>query len=509
MLPRWFWILVLLLVPSQVMAANHYIRAAAIGTADGSDWTNAYTTLPAALTRGDVYYIASGAYGSYLFDDAVSGVLTIEVRAATIADHGTATGWSDAFAGVATFACASSCGVIFDIQQSYFILNGASRTSNWQSGHGLKVSNVNLNATTAAVRVGQNYIGNTWYNNITLQFIDIDGSHAINDTFPTEAGLQIGSGSQNVTVEYAYIHDTGGPTLFMRGPGSTTDPPGAGFRFTDTILVQYSYLARNYSSVVKHAEGCSCSDGIKNLTIRYNYWFDNMGTSIFATPSGGTWQTGNQFNGPWSIYGNVLGYTQNPAYCGLGGGAIALFDVAFSGDVFFVNNTITHMRDGGDGCPGTGTGRVIVGGINTAHAQNIYYYNNLVWNSEPISFFQPTTGTAIMDYNAYYDETSTDDVSANKQIATGNPFTNWLANTPGSDFTPVANTNTGLNLNTLVPGNALDMNARARTTWTRGAFEFNGNSPPPFPDPPSGGSFLSSQRPASQARSAAGARTSR
>ena len=44
--------------------ANRYVREAAAGANDGTDWTNAYTTLPASLTRGDTYYVADGAYGT-------------------------------------------------------------------------------------------------------------------------------------------------------------------------------------------------------------------------------------------------------------------------------------------------------------------------------------------------------------------------------------------------------------------------------------------------------------
>ena len=34
-------------------AANHYIRAGATGANNGSDWTHAFTTIPATLVRGD------------------------------------------------------------------------------------------------------------------------------------------------------------------------------------------------------------------------------------------------------------------------------------------------------------------------------------------------------------------------------------------------------------------------------------------------------------------------
>src|SRR4051812_1910841 len=41
--------------------ANRYVYSGAAGTATGADWTNAHTTLTAAITSGaagDVYYVA-------------------------------------------------------------------------------------------------------------------------------------------------------------------------------------------------------------------------------------------------------------------------------------------------------------------------------------------------------------------------------------------------------------------------------------------------------------------
>src|SRR4030043_1400540 len=75
----------------------YYVRAGATGANNGSDWNNAFTTLPATLVRGTTYYIADGNYASYTFDDAVSGTTLITVKKATVADHGTETG------GVSTY----------------------------------------------------------------------------------------------------------------------------------------------------------------------------------------------------------------------------------------------------------------------------------------------------------------------------------------------------------------------------------------------------------------------
>jgi hypothetical protein len=82
-----------------------YVRAGATGAGTGADWTNAYSTLPASLTRGATYYVAAGTYGGYTFNGAASGTTPITVRKATIADHGSSTGWLDSYGqGAATLS---------------------------------------------------------------------------------------------------------------------------------------------------------------------------------------------------------------------------------------------------------------------------------------------------------------------------------------------------------------------------------------------------------------------
>jgi hypothetical protein len=99
----------LILIATPVSAANVYVRVGAAGAATGADWTDAYTALPSVLVRGNTYYIADGTYGAYTFDDAVSGTSVITIRKATVASHGTETGWDNTYGdGVTTFAGAST-----------------------------------------------------------------------------------------------------------------------------------------------------------------------------------------------------------------------------------------------------------------------------------------------------------------------------------------------------------------------------------------------------------------
>ena len=68
-------------------AANQYVRAGAAGMNNGTDWTNAYTSLPSTLVRGDTYYIADGTYGSRTLSTPASAALLITIKKATSTDH--------------------------------------------------------------------------------------------------------------------------------------------------------------------------------------------------------------------------------------------------------------------------------------------------------------------------------------------------------------------------------------------------------------------------------------
>ena len=75
----------------------HYVRAGAAGS--GADWADAMPTLPDALERGHVYFVAAGDYPGYTFDDPEAGDAEIRVLRASDDDHGTDVGWDPAYAG--------------------------------------------------------------------------------------------------------------------------------------------------------------------------------------------------------------------------------------------------------------------------------------------------------------------------------------------------------------------------------------------------------------------------
>ena len=166
-------------------AATYYVRAGASGTQNGSEWNDAYSSLPSNLIRGATYYIADGSYSGYIFDD--SGTTPITIKKATIADHGTNTGWSDTMGdGQATFGT-------LDIRVSGIILDGNTRNeSNWanESSYGFKIN--------TEIRTSTFDTGGFCPDNVTIKYSSIGGSpsskaddaiylggfHVLNGLFP-------------------------------------------------------------------------------------------------------------------------------------------------------------------------------------------------------------------------------------------------------------------------------------------------------------------------------------
>jgi len=117
-----------------INAQNYYVRSnAAGGNNDGSDWNNAFDTLPDVLVRGATYYLADGTYESYIFDDAEVGTQYITIKKAIESDHGTDVGWQASYGdGQALFDK-----LIFST--SYWVFDGQKRDDDWESEYGFKI----------------------------------------------------------------------------------------------------------------------------------------------------------------------------------------------------------------------------------------------------------------------------------------------------------------------------------------------------------------------------------
>jgi hypothetical protein len=215
-----------------------------------------------------------------------------------------------------------------------------------------------------------------------------------------------------------------------------------------------------------------------------------IGTAYIATPSGASYNSGNGPNGPWMIYGNVFMATtagRSSPHCGTGDGMFAAFDTTFSGDVYFLNNTIAGMS----GCQADNNGLGLGLGFNTP-MQHLYFENNLFWNTDVVTVI-PTGTTSwngatftgvVSSYTTWSqipDSSASSDTDANKQILSADPFTN----SSSAIWTLAQDTAAGASTHALLPGNDYDMNGVARGSngvWDRGALQIaatSGAPPPP------------------------------
>lgn len=238
--------------------ANHYVRQGATGTGSGNDWTNAYTTLPATLTRGDTYYIADGTYGSYTFDDVVLGTLVITVKKATIADHGTETGWADSYGDGQ-----AAMGAQLRFNTSYFVVDGNS--PNWS--YGLTINNTSFSQSI--------YMPTGSVTNITVKGIDVEMNGA------DRTGVTINGGS-NMTISNCAAHN-------MQGDGLAAN-------FGSNVLIEYFHVYDRAFGA--HGDAFQFNNS-SDITIRYSK-FDWDGQQVFM---GGV-APGNQ--GAYTIYGNLF-----------------------------------------------------------------------------------------------------------------------------------------------------------------------------------------------------------
>jgi hypothetical protein len=484
-------ILPLIVLLSGISKADcHVVLPEGSGDLSGSDWNNALAGLPSSLVRGDIYYLAGGSYDRHTFNDPDNGDQLIEIRAATGGDHCSSIGWdSSTMVGQATFTCSSNCTAILNFNTGFYIVDGQYCTplagaAVCTSGFGFKVDNSNGNAAVD-IQGGLGYKGPPAFDHdITVKYVEVSGAHPVDDSSTLDLGFDFEGGSYNLLFDHIYVHDDYVP-FFLRGNHNLQEGFGSG----NNLTIQNSYWAHNYNSPANHSEGCSCSEGLTNFTIRNNYIVDMIGTSYVATPSGAGYGNGNGNNGPWFIYGNVFMATSegiSDLHCGTGDGMFAAWDTTFTGDVYFVNNTIANFY----GCQADNNGFGLGLGYITP-MQYVYSYNNLIWNTDVVTVIN--TGITTWDgalfagtdwsYNAWFqipDSSASNDTDPNKQVSSSNPF----VDSGSYNWNLAAHTDAGMSTHSILPENDLDMNGVRRGSsgiWDRGAFQIPGVGPTAIP----------------------------
>jgi hypothetical protein len=396
-----------------------YVRAGAGGS--GSDWNNAFSTLPATLVRGATYYVADGNYGAYDFDDANSGTTVITIRKATQSDHGTNVGWNSTFGdGQATF---------FDLSflRGYYTVDGQTGggPGNWETGFGIKVN--------GSIYM-QQFVDNG-ADHITLRHMEID----VGQTGPNSVRGMTLYGSNFFSIQYVYLHDSGCDLISMN--------------VMNDFTIEYSKLARNRQT----ASGCHGDvieyqiNDANNFVIRHNFFEDIVGSYAFG--SHGPTITG------YEIYGNIFYWTIEPFF---GNGLVGcLSSSGILNNVRFYNNTLSGNLTEMVGNIGFG---ILRGTGNQAH--------NNIWHTLSGSDFSHGFSNTTHSNNTFYNGSG-----GAEENLTGNPFVS-IAN---RDFRLSAGTTAGLTLGAPYNQDALGNVRGSDKIWDRGALEFGSTNPPPQP----------------------------
>lgn len=401
-----------------------HVRVGATGNSSGSDWCNAFTSLPSSLQRGATYYVAAGKFTtSYKFRDIENGGL-ITVKRATVEEHESDVCWEDSFDSVVDWARIT-------FRTGDYVFDGVTGggPGNWRSGHGYRFNQ----GTGTRILIGDKFGSSPPdVDNVTIKHIEIAGSGAACDPRGIDATAS-GSVKTNIHLSHLWIHDAALPLFFIR---------------VDDSIVEFSVFERNRSTAECHSEGISYRSSDRN-TFRYNIWSDIEGTAYFVLLTGPSDDT--------RIYGSIFMRPQNPQRGGVGNGTITTRtagDAAPTNWKVYNNAFINHNTGNSNGV------RFWVGASGNIVQNNIILDCTVNWGYN---------GVVTRTHNWYFNSGSFSETSI--QNGTGDPFVDWV----NDDFHLKAATNAGFTLSSPFDTDA-DGNSRgADGLWDRGAFEFTGN----------------------------------
>ncbi len=467
---------------SVCLAANHYVRAGAAGNGSGSDWTNACSNFagscaPVSLTRGDTYYVAAGTYlsGGANWNAPTSGSLVITVKRATVADHGSDTGWTAAMDGQVTFGAGG-----WMISTSNWIFEG-------QTGNAIPTATavpygftISDNATSGTGLVETS--GST--SNITLNHFRISGVQCCGANYNGVYGF-FAPGGSNLNFNYVELDQIKSDPFHFNGVTGVT--------------VDHAFVTTNLGGISNnHGQGF-WMDEDTNVTIRNSFFQDIAGTAYIVCGSGASGVLAcNNIN----VYGNVFYHSRTHPQVGpsdADGETGYLIECIFSTSsnsnpchgFNFTNNVISNFDDNNPG--------LYPDSLNTGFVwlNNIWYNIDCSHGGGGTCFIpMPSGAVGSHDYNTFLSISSllvsTDPLSSHEFLseATVTPFVASSGRNYHlvSDTSP-AHLNDGL---ALASPFSVDPDGNTRGTngaWDRGAYQFSSGTatapqPPSQPSPP-------------------------
>lgn len=418
-------VMLCIMLSTSASAANFYVRQGASG--DGSNWANAFGSLPPTLQRGSTYYVADGVYSGATFDTPSSGTMVVTIKKATGVDHGTDTGWQGSYGdGQAEFR---ATGTVLTFETPYWVFDG--QVGAGQSGYGFKVTVTGMGDAARGIRLLQGYI--------TISHTEITSANPAGvSTDSKQDGIYTTAAAANsVTISHNYIHEWKRCAILVSGTTGWT--------------IENNFIYHTYSTSGAHGQAIQFGPGaVSNMTIRHNTFKDTHGTGVIV-------YLDNSFD-DIRIYGNLFWHTGEPAAIGINSTSQAIGST--NGDtatnIKIHNNTFIGMK----GRSPTPSGAI----DNNGTAVGNEAYNN-VWYDCVVTF----DGTAH-DYNWFYMSGSQSEVHG--QNGTGDPFINRM----NGDFRLISTTLGGMSLPTPFNVDRLGAIRGGDGTWDRGAYEFGSSS---------------------------------
>lgn len=299
---------------SLAYSANHYIRSGASGSSNGTDWTNAWPTFAAAnlagFTRGDTYYVADGTYSERLYVNvAVSTTLWIYFKKATIADHGTATGWLDTYGdGVATITSADADATL-DLDKGYISWDG--QVGSGTTGHGFHIVNT---AQTEGAKVYHVENGNT--GPISFSHVDIEGGGFAGSANGTQGIYYLNfTATKGNYIGYCWIHNTtiNGSVITKCVGTSYSD---YGLLFENNVVSETG----GCTDPAKHGQGMQLGQQTEMgyIVIRNNVYRNIVGSGMIVFLTSGDGCNHHDV----LIYNNIFYITDTATYSVISPGAI-------------------------------------------------------------------------------------------------------------------------------------------------------------------------------------------
>jgi hypothetical protein len=449
-----------------VTGSNWYVAKGAPGTptssctSAGTTWTTAWGEVDqinwSCVQPGDTVWLAGGTYTNG-FVVGASGTASKPIYIARVLSADkvatSAAGWNPDFDSQVLVTNTTANNTNAGCNAGDVLCFNDSNLGNYtywdgrvDSGIKLQTSNIAGLSPTNNTTIGQSAadigtasgIPGTGNNHdITLNNIDFAGPAGASEYthLSYDAAVQVLNVTGNVLLTNCRFHGANENVNISGSTGVIFDH----CKFYDNVA---SNSSAGHGNMVQYA-------GNDSITFRYNEWWNWSVEGLMVwTPSGTLY-----------VYGNVFHDPDNSGYP-----SVIQANNTTAGPLYFYNNTITNVSGFCVFRPASS-----VGWTSDSQARN-----NLYWNSDVCVQSAPDS-----DYDACYDDmassnqsrlgiaetTTIPQVEAHSCTISATPF----ADESSGNFHLTSNTPAGEDLG--APYN-VDKDGNARTTWTRGAYEY-------------------------------------